>query len=152
MSMLVRAGLPSRRAAMAAVQNGGADFLDGAGMREWMESDAVVTLTDAGNWPTPETAALWQRFRDGTLSAAIQRWHRVAADRALVDQVAVAPGLYRIERDEMAGENWLVAPDYRRIARIAGSVRRTQPSLLAARVTEGVDELHIKRLGRGVLL
>jgi hypothetical protein len=53
MSMLVRAGLPSRRAAMAAVQLGDADFLDGAGMREWLESEAIIVLTDAGNWPTP---------------------------------------------------------------------------------------------------
>lgn len=152
MSMLVRAGLPSRRAAMAAVQLGAADFLDGAGMREWLESDAIVVFTDAGDWPTPETAALWKRFRDETLSAAIQRWHSVAADRALVDQVAVAPGLYRVEPDEAAGENWLVTPDYRRVARIAGSVRMTRQCLLAARVTEGVDELRIERLGRGVLL
>lgn len=152
MSMLVRAGLPSRRAAMAAVQLGAADFLDGAGMREWLESDAIVVFTDAGDWPTPETAALWKRFRDETLSAAIQRWHSVAADRALVDQVAVAPGLYRVEPDEAAGENWLVTPDYRRVARIAGSVRMTRQCLLAARVTEGVDELRIERLGRGVRL
>ncbi len=152
MSMLVRAGLPSRRAAMAAVQTGGADFLDGAGMREWLESELIVALTDAGNWPTPETAALWQRFRDETLSTVIQRWHRVAADRALVGQVTVAPGLYRVECDEAAGQNWLVTPDYRRVARIAGSVRMTRPCLIAAQVTEGVDELRIERLGRGVLL
>lgn len=152
MSMLVRAGLPSRRAAMAAIQTGGADFLDGAGMREWLESDAIIALTDAGNWPTPETAALWRRFRDETLSAAIQRWHRVAADRALFDQMAVPPGLYRVERDEAAGENWLVTPDYRRVAPIDGSVRMTRPCLLAARVTEGVAALRIERLGRGILL
>jgi hypothetical protein len=152
MSMLVRAGLPSRRAAMAAVQLGGAEFLDGAGMREWLESDAIVALTDAGDWPTVETAALWQRFRDETLSAAIQRWHRVAADRALADQVAVAPGLYRVERDEVAGENWLVTPDYRRLARIGGSVRMTRPSLIAARIVPGVNQIRIERLGRGVLI
>ena len=152
MSMLVRAGLPSRRSAMAAVQLGAADYLDGAGMREWLESDAIVALTDAGNWPTPQTAALWKRFRDETLSAAIQRWHSVAANRPLVDRVKVAPGLYRVEPDETASENWLVTPDYRRVARIAGSIRMTPQCLLAARVTEGVDELRIERLGRGVLL
>jgi hypothetical protein len=152
MSMLVRAGLPSRRAAIAAVQLGGADFLDGAGMREWLEGDAIVAFTDAGDWPTPETAALWKRFLDETLSAAIQRWHRVAADRVLADPVAVAPGLYRIERDDAAGENWLVTPDYRRLARIEGSVRMTRPSLLSARVVDGGHQLRVERLGRGVLL
>jgi hypothetical protein len=152
MSMLVRAGLPSRRAAMAAVQFGGADFLDGAGMREWLESDAIIAFTDAGDWPTPETAALWKRFRDETLSPAIQRWYRVEASRGLVDQVAVAPGLYRVERDEAANENWLTTPDYQRLARIAGSIRATRPSLLTARVTHGAGDLHIERLGRGVVI
>ena len=152
MSMLVRAGLPSRRAAMAAVQLGGADFLDGTGMRAWLESDAIVAFADAGDWPTLETAALWKRFRDETLSAAIQRWHYVGANRALVDQVAIPPGLYRVERDEAAGDNWLTTPDYRRLARIAGSVRMTRPSLIAARVTEGVNHLRIERLGRGILI
>jgi hypothetical protein len=42
--MLVRAGSPSRRAAMAAVETGAADFLDGAGMREWLESDFALKL------------------------------------------------------------------------------------------------------------
>ena len=151
MSMLVRAGLPSRRAAMAAVETGGADFLDGSGMRDWLESEAIVALTGAGNWPTVETAALWKRFRDETLSAAIQRWHRVVGDRALADPAAVPPGLYRVERDEASEENWLVTPDYRRISRILGGLRFTQPSLFAGRVTqrEGVE---IERQGKGVLL
>jgi hypothetical protein len=152
MSMLVRAGLPSRRAAMAAVETGGADFLDSAGMREWLESDAIVALSDTGVWPTQETAALWKRFRDETLSAAIQRWHRVAADRGLAEPVAVAPGLYRIEHDEVAGENWLVTPDYRRVARLAGSVRHTRPSVLSGRVVAGVPTVRVERCGRGVLL
>lgn len=152
MSMLVRAGLPSRRAAIAAVETGGADFLDGAAMREWLESDAIVALTDAGDWPTLETAALWKRFRHETLSAAVQRWHRVAGHRALAEPIAVAPGLYRIERDEAADENWLVTPDYRRVARLTGSVRHTRPSLFTARVTPGAATVQIERWGRGVLL
>ncbi|MGB3796212.1 MAG: DEAD/DEAH box helicase, partial [Alteraurantiacibacter sp.] len=151
MSMLVRAGLPSRRAAMAAVQTGGADFLDGRGMREWLESDAIVALTDAGDWPTIETAALWKRFRDETLSAAIQRWHRVVGERALADPATVPSGLYRIERDFVSGASWLLTPDFRRVSQIVGGLRFTQPSLFAGRVgqSEGVQ---IERLGRGVLL
>lgn len=151
MSMLVRAGLPSRRAAMAAVQLGGTDFFDGAGMREWLESDPIAILTDAGDWPTAETAALWKRFCDEALSATIQRWHCAAADRELADPVVVAPGIYRIERDNAANENWLVTPDYQRIARISGGIRVTHPSVFAARVAHD-GGLRIERLGRGALL
>ena len=93
-----------------------------------------------------------RRVAGTTAGLIIQRWHNVATERAFVEQVAVTPGLYRVERDDAADENWLVTPDYRRLARIAGSVRMTQPCLVAARVTEGVDGLRIERLGRGVLL
>lgn len=152
MSMLVRAGLPSRRAAIAAVKLGGADFLDGAGMREWLESDAIVALTDAGGWPTAETAALWARFRNETLSAEIQRWHRVIGTRALLDPGGVAAGYYRVESDAATDTVWLVTPDYQRVVPLAGSVRITSPGVISARVAAGSNLATIERLGRGVLL
>jgi hypothetical protein len=152
MSMLIRAGLPSRRAAIAAVKLGGADFLDGAGMREWLESDAIVALTDAGGWPTAETTALWARFRNETLSAAIQRWHRVTGTRALLDPGGVAAGYYRVERDAATDTVWLVTPDYQRLVPLAGNVRITSPGVISARVTAGSNLAIIERLGRGVLL
>ncbi|MCA1791514.1 MAG: DEAD/DEAH box helicase, partial [Thioalkalivibrio sp.] len=63
MAMLIRAGLPSRRAAMAAVEDGEPVFVTPAGMRAWLESDEIKANTDAGDWPTPDSAALWARFR-----------------------------------------------------------------------------------------
>ena len=84
MAMLIRAGLPSRQAAMVAVREGDARFVDGIGIRAWLESNRIAALTNAGSWPTPATAALWKRFRDETLSGGVQRWrvnesHRVLA-------------------------------------------------------------------------
>ncbi|MGL5838214.1 MAG: DEAD/DEAH box helicase [Sphingorhabdus sp.] len=150
MSLLVRAGLPSRRAAMAAVAEGNGDFLDGSAMREWLESDSILALTDAGNWPTPNTAALWRRFREETLSAAIQRWRRVAATREIAEPVPA--GLYRVLRDRNTDAVWLVSPDYQRKARLKGNIRFTTPSVMAARVAAGSEIATIERLGRGVLL
>lgn len=152
MSLLVRAGLPSRRAAMAAINEGNADFLDASGMRQWLESDAVIALTETGNWPTTETAALWQRFRNETLSAAIQRWQRVVGARPITEPVFVPPGLYRISRDDNDETVWLVSPDYQRVARLNGKLRFTTPSVIAARVAEGSKVATIERLGRGLLL
>jgi len=64
MSMLIRAGLPSRRAAIAAIRTTGAVFVTVADMREWLASEAIAKLTAGGEFPTSETAVLWQRFRD----------------------------------------------------------------------------------------
>ena len=41
-AMLIRAGLPSRRAAMAAIQFGDAAFWELDGMKDWLESDEIV--------------------------------------------------------------------------------------------------------------
>src|SRR3546814_18761248 len=63
MAMLIRAGLPSRRAAMVAIEDAKPVFVTPAEMRAWLESDEITAYTDAGDWPTPDTAALWARFR-----------------------------------------------------------------------------------------
>jgi len=73
MSLLMRAGLPSRIAAMVAVRETRAAFLDGTEMRAWLESNEVTAFTEAGDWPTPETAALWKRFRKEVLSRTLQK-------------------------------------------------------------------------------
>ncbi|WP_318284741.1 hypothetical protein [Bradyrhizobium lupini] len=70
MSMLIRAGLPSRRAAMAAIEDAKPVFVTPAEMRVWLESDEITAYTDAGDWPTPGTAALWARFRTEASAAA----------------------------------------------------------------------------------
>jgi len=64
MALLIRAGLPSRRAAIEAI-NDTRDMFDGinrfddnAGMLEWLRSEEVLELTNLPNWPTPETASV----------------------------------------------------------------------------------------------
>ncbi|MEZ1355951.1 hypothetical protein, partial [Pseudomonas aeruginosa] len=53
MAMLIRAGLPSRRAAMVAIEDAEPVFVTPAEMRAWLESDEITAYTDAGDWPTP---------------------------------------------------------------------------------------------------
>lgn len=152
MSMLIRAGLPSRRAAMVAVVDGDADYFDSAGMRAWLESEGIVDRTAAGDWPTEETAALWGRFHSEALSDAIQRWRRVVGVRPFLDDVYIEPGTYRIERDEAADENLLVTADYRRVSRLGGAIRFTSPSLFMGVVDPNAPVVRIERLGRGLAL
>jgi hypothetical protein len=76
MAMLIRAGLPSRLAAITAVREMHALFFDNPGMKGWLESNEVAAFTSAGGWPTPETAALWQRFREDLLDSGIKKWKR----------------------------------------------------------------------------
>lgn len=154
MSMLIRAGLPSRRAAMAAIRITGAVFVTVSGMREWLASDKIEDLTNAGGFPTPKTAVLWQRFRDEMLSGAQQKWSVGSGARALslpTADKAPSAGIYRIEIDAPNGEAWLTSPDYCRVAKFKTNVQGTWRGLLAARVKDGQRSAQIERFGPGKL-
>jgi hypothetical protein len=150
MAMLIRFGLPSRRAAMVAIREGHANFADGAGMRAWLESTHVAALTDSDDWPTPETAALWQRFRDETLRGSIRTIEVSEVRCALAaNQPRPADGIYRVEVNRATQEAWICTPDYRRIAKLRQRLRDRTGSLLSAYLTPGDDRALVRRRGRG---
>lgn len=153
MSMLIRAGLPSRRAAIAAIESTNPVFVTPAEMRAWLESDEITAFTDAGDWPTPDTAALWARFRTEALSGGIQKWSIERYQRRLdVPARAVPePGLYRIVTDEGDGRTWLATPDYRRVAAFIKPAVDPKPSLFSGRALEGTTVIDALRVGRGKL-
>jgi hypothetical protein len=153
MSMLVRAGLPSRRAAIAAIQTTNPVFVTPAEMRAWLESDEITAFTDAGNWPTPDTAALWARFRTEALSGGIQKWSIEHYKRLLDFPAGSAPpaGLYRIITDEGDGRTWLATPDYRRVVPFKKAAVDPKPSLFSGRLAKPTDLVDVLRVGRGKL-
>jgi hypothetical protein len=75
MAMLVRAGLPSRVAAQLAIEQTKPAFTILSEMSRWLSSDEITELSEDPSWPTPETAAIWARFRTDMLAAPIQRWN-----------------------------------------------------------------------------
>ena len=151
MAMLVRAGLPSRRAAMAAIEDAGPVFVTPAEMRAWLESDEIMAYTDAGDWPTPDTAALWARFRTEALSGGIQKWS-VEHYKRLLDTAAAPPaGLYRIVTDEGDGRTWLTTPDYQWITAFKKPAVDPKPSLFLGRLPGNTRLVEALRVGRGKL-
>lgn len=152
MSMLVRAGLPSRRAAMTAIESTEPVFVTPAEMRAWLESDEIAAFTDSGDWPTPDTAALWARFRTEALNGGIQKWN-VEHNKRLLDvpvgTAAPPPGLYRIITDAGDGRTWLATPDYRRLASFKKPVVDPKPSLFSGRILTRTTLVDVLRIGRG---
>lgn len=151
MAMLIRAGLPSRRAAMAAIEDAEPVFVTPAEMRAWLESDEITAYTDAGDWPTPESAALWARFRTEALSSGIQRWSIRHCRRLLDIGTAPPAGLYRIATDEGDGRTWLVTPDYQRVAVFKKPALDPKPSLFSGRLQGKTKLVEVVRIGRGKL-
>lgn len=154
MSMLIRAGLPSRRAAIAAIRTTGAVFVTVSGMREWLASEEIAGLTDRGGFPTPDTAVLWQRFRDAMLSSAQKKWSVGRGTRALAisaDAESPPQGTYRVEFDAHDGDAWLTTPDYRRVAKFRTRAQGSRRGLFAARLKEGQFSAEVERFGPGVV-
>ena len=150
-AMLIRAGLPSRRAAMAAIEVTNPVFVTPAEMRAWLESDEITAYTDAGDWPTPDTAALWARFRTEALSGGIQTWS-IEHYKRLLDTTATPPaGLYRIVTDEGDARTWLTTPDYQRVAAFRKSAVDPKPSLFFGRSPGKTRLVRATRVGRGKL-
>ena len=151
MAMLIRAGLPSRRATMAAIEDAKPVFVTPAEMRAWLESDEITAHTNAGDWPTPDTAALWARFRTEALSGGIQKWS-VEHYKRLLDTAAAPPaGLYRIVTDEGDGRTWLATPDYQRVAAFKTPAVDPKPSLFSGRLPGNTRLVEALRVGRGKL-
>ncbi|MBN7129405.1 DEAD/DEAH box helicase [Burkholderia multivorans] len=151
MAMLIRAGLPSRRAAMAAIEDAEPVFVTPAGMRVWLESDEITAHTDTGDWPTPDTSALWARFRTEALSGSIQKWSIERYKRLLDTQVAPPAGLYRIITDEEDGRTWLATPDYQWVAAFKKPAVDPKPSLFSGRLPGRTKIVEASRVGRGKL-
>jgi len=151
MAMLIRAGLPSRRAAMAAIEDAEPVFVTPAEMRAWLESDEITAYTDAGAWPTPDTAALWARFRTEALSGGIQKWSVEHYKRLLDIEVTPPAGLYRIVTDEGDGRTWLATPDYQWVAAFKKPAVDPKPSLFSGRLPGKTRLVEALRVGRGKL-
>lgn len=151
MSMLIRAGLPSRRAAMAAIKDAEPAFVTPAEMRAWLESDEITAYTDAGDWPTPDTAALWARFRTEALSGGIQKWSIEHYKRLLDTATAPPAGLYRIVTGDGDGRTWMATPDYQRVAAFKKSALDPKPSLFSGRLPGNTRLVEALRVGRGTL-
>jgi len=152
MSLLVRAGLPSRRAALSAIEDLDPAFTDNSGMVEWLRSNEVAALTNEETWPTEDTATLWRQFRSDVLAGQTQKWTIDEWPRN-VDQNSfrLEPELNRTYRVEITRNDtvWICTPDFRRVARLRRSIRNPRPSVLTARFNPENRQVTIRRVGRG---
>lgn len=153
-AMLIRAGLPSRLAAMAAIENSNADFDNMLGMREWIESDEVEELSLDPHWPTIQTAPIWKQFLNQMLQPELKKWRRQEFSRKKIKNSVpenIADGIYRLEIDE-DGTAWMTTPDFKRIATFRQTVKETGRGLTYIRYLRENIHPDIIRFGDGRLI
>jgi hypothetical protein len=149
MAMLVRAGLPSRIAARRIIEETKPAFTTRSEMSAWLSSNEIVMLSSEKNWPTPETAAIWARFRLDVLAAPVQRWTEQEWKlEATLPAWAPVNQPARIDV-EPSGRVAVTSPDYQEIAGIKQKLSQTDPSLLRVDFNSNRNGATIKREGRG---
>ena len=152
MVMLIRSGLPSRRAAIEAIRQTQPSFVDGPGMQQWLEGNQIAALTDTGEWPTAATASIWRDFREQALSSSIQQWNLQAWHREIEPETSdgdlVKGGPYRVEIDGVHGDVWVCTPAYQRLCRLRMQVSDPKPSLYAAWYDSEIGQMEVRRMGR----
>lgn len=82
-SLLIQCGVPSRLAALKAVNDCGAHFSDSRGLHEWLCSTAVNERMKDDTWPTPESASVWREFCESMNNSFSSQWG-ISAFRAPV--------------------------------------------------------------------
>lgn len=152
MAILVRAGLPSRTAAMAAIEDLSPIFFDQSGMLDWLRSNEVAALTSAGDWPSADTAALWARFRSEMLAGHVGRWTKERWTRPVPAEALRSkpkPGAhYRVRFGRAFEETFITAPDFSVVAKLPGAMTNVRPAVYFARFNAAGDSVEITRLGR----
>jgi hypothetical protein len=151
MAMLVRAGLPSRAGALAAINALNPVFIDSASLMDWLESNKVAVLTDSGEWPTPETAQIWKQFRSDMLRSGTQKWSdrewQLNVDSDTYQSEPVPGQLYRIEVNDEDHSAWVCTADFQRVVKLRRSITYRPPGILEGRFEEGSAQVIIRQLG-----
>ena len=147
MSMLVRAGLPSRQAAIHAVRSSRGVFLDAVGMRKWLQSKKVADLTRQSSWPTRDTCEVWRRFRAENLARQGGKWRRRSNMRRILGGVRLQDAVYRVEVDTVTDEVKLLTPDFRHVAVLWKKLRQSSGELFAARKFTGDTRVRVEQYG-----
>ncbi|MGJ5051641.1 DEAD/DEAH box helicase [Bradyrhizobium oligotrophicum] len=147
-AMLIQAGFSSRLAAIKAVNDTNADFGSGGQLRAWLSSNEVSALTDAGNWPTPETAELWRTFRASFAPTVQTIWEeRAYVAEVLWDGEAPAVSSPVHVRPAEDGLPYVLAPDASIVGRLNASLNPAYKGLLRVSVSAENARLFVSYIG-----
>jgi superfamily II DNA/RNA helicase len=135
-AILIQAGFASRLAAIQVVTDTNAQFDSAGQLRAWLSSAEVVALTNAGNWPTPETAEMWQTFRTGFAPTAQAVWmERSYLAQTNWDGATPAEGSPVHIRSASEGLPYILAPDGSVLGRMNAAWNPASKGLLRASVS-----------------
>jgi hypothetical protein len=146
---LLRSGLSSREAAIAAVTTTGASFDDRGGMLFWLGSDEVAVRSTEDDWPTKQSRHAWLQFYEGETKRDRRKWTR-ETQRLRVEwsQDAPIPGTHVVLEPNAGGVGGLVlSPDFVQMGVVKSSLRRPRCDIVGARVSDRPRTITIEYFG-----
>lgn len=147
-AILIQAGFGSRLAAIQAVTSTGANFYSMPGLRAWLASDEVQTLSAAPNWPTSESHVLWLDFHGPGGAQAVQAWAATEYTSGITWQgVPMSPGTPLRLGGGAGKERSVFTADFREVGTLGWTP--SSKGLIVATSTGDLDKFTLEYLGPG---
>ena len=150
---LLRGGLSSREAALAAVATTAATFMDRTGMTQWLSSPEVETLSQQEDWPTAQSRHAWLEFAEGGRTGRQRTWLRLT-QRIKVDWLGSvpSPGTYVVlEPGDALGGGTVLTPDLVRLGAFRSALRRPHRTIVSAKVGDASGTVVVEYFGPRVM-
>lgn len=137
---LVRAGLSSREAAAAAVEDTAAAFTDRDDMREWLNSELLEKRSTENDWPTERSRQAWLQFYEGERKADRSKWKRETQTVRVKWSSGRAPatGISVIVEPYVGTYGGVMTPDFQPLGlMLRGELRQVRKNIVGAQVAAG---------------
>lgn len=146
--VLIRSGLNSREAAVAAVSSSGATFYERTGMLRWLGSDEVEALHADDSWPTPQSRHAWVQFYEGEAKGDRRKWSR-ETQRLLVKWVGEPPvvGAHVVVEPGDGGGGLVLSPSFEPLGYFVRSLKRPRRDVVCANVGERTGTVDVEYFG-----
>lgn len=145
---LLRSGLSSREAAIAAVETTSATFTRRPQMRSWLRSATVRANSADESWPTARSRHSWLRFYNGESKDRLREWQREEQQYA-VNWIGPAPkkgSPVVLHPDELTA-GLVLSPDYTRLGILKVEPTRPYRDIVSAYVGEETDTITVEYFG-----
>lgn len=147
-SILIRVGFSSRRAAIKVAEESQATFTTVQGIRSWLNSNAVVALSEQPDWPNAEINALWSKLEEDSSQRRSLSWiARTYESDVIWDTDHFLSENTPVHVFQRNGRARVLAPDGHPLGFLQATLNPNRRGLIRARIAAHQDRIQMDYLG-----
>ena len=146
-ALLIKAGFSSRTAAMSVIEETKADFDTAGQLRAWLRREPITSLSQRGDWPTPETASLWAEFMSSFQAGRGNPWRSEVMNAKAIWHSDIPKAGQPVRILALDGRTVIMLPDYTEIGVCDSAIDGSATNLFSATVAKNRTELEITSMG-----